>query len=52
MHSRPETMQATLDYLDHHYGVVEPYLQSAGVTPTTIAQISSHLIASADDAIS
>ena len=45
MLSRPETMQATLDYLDREYGGVEPYLQSAGVTSTTITQIRNHLIA-------
>lgn len=49
MLSRPETMQATLDYLDREYGGVADYLQSAGVTPSTIAQIRKHLIAPADD---
>jgi protein-tyrosine phosphatase len=44
MHSRPETMQAVLDYLDREYGGVESYLLSAGVTPATISRICSHFL--------
>ncbi len=52
MFSRPETMQATLDYLDQEYGGAEPYLHSAGVTPATIAQLRNHLLVPPDDASS
>jgi protein-tyrosine phosphatase len=45
MESYPETMQNTLDYLDHCYGGVGPYLLSIGVTTSDIATIRRHLTA-------
>ncbi|MEO5951908.1 MAG: tyrosine-protein phosphatase [Chloroflexia bacterium] len=44
MDSHPETMQGTLDYLDHTYGGPESFLLSIGVTPEEIALIRRYLV--------
>jgi len=48
MYARPETMRGVLDYLDREYGSVEGYLEAAGVTSDSIAQIRKCLVAPAD----
>jgi protein-tyrosine phosphatase len=48
MYARPETMQGVLEYLDSHYGGVEAYLEAAGVSQASMAEIRKYLIAPDD----
>jgi protein tyrosine/serine phosphatase len=45
MHSRPETLEGLLDYLDREYGGAEGYLEAAGVTRDEMARVREHLVA-------
>jgi len=41
--SKPETMAATLDWLDESYGGVEPYLRGIGLSDETRATLKARL---------
>ncbi|MBZ0296676.1 MAG: tyrosine-protein phosphatase [Anaerolineae bacterium] len=42
--SRPETMLATLDYLDSHLGGIESYLRAIGLSDTAMNTLRTHLV--------
>ncbi|MEO8610671.1 MAG: tyrosine-protein phosphatase [Chloroflexota bacterium] len=46
--SRPETMLATLDYLESQLGGVESYLRSIGVSEATMEILRTHMVEDAE----